>query len=101
VAISAAVAIALQLVIARRVIRGELARANGLVLCGVAPSLIVIGSVRAWFAPPHLDVPPPHWLVAIPGLELAAACGCAALAIVMTSALIRARRERAARYERN
>jgi hypothetical protein len=51
VAISAAVAIALQLVIARRVIRGELARANGLVLCGVAPSLIVIGSVRAWFAP--------------------------------------------------
>jgi hypothetical protein len=47
--------------------------------------------VRAWFSQPHVDVPPPFWMVAIPALDLAAASGAAASAIALALALARRR----------
>ena len=92
VAISAVVAIALQLVIATRLLRRErprLATANGFAICGLALSLVPVALLRAWFSAPHVSVPDQAWLVAIPGIELAGATGCAALALVLVVELIR------------
>ena len=66
-----------------------LAAASGLAAVGLAAALVPVALVRAWFSPPHLDVPPPFWFVAIPALELAAACACAAAALLLVAELAR------------
>jgi hypothetical protein len=58
---------------------------------GLTLALGATGVVRAWFSQPHLDVPPPLWMVAVPALDLAAASGAAASAIALALALARRR----------
>jgi len=82
-AVGAVIAISLQVAGSWRAIRGahdRLAAACGTTLAGLGVALAAVGIVRAWFSPPFLDVPAPHWMVAIPTLDLAAATcavGCA------------------------
>jgi hypothetical protein len=89
-----ALAIALQVAASRRVVGrapDRLAAATGLAAVGLGLALAATGAVRTWFSQPHLDVPPPFWLVAIPALDLAAASGAAASAITLALALARRR----------
>jgi len=93
-AVAVAVAIAAQVIASGCVVRrarDRLAAASGLALVGLGLALGATGAVRAWFSQPHLDVPPPFWMVAIPALDLAAAAGAAASAITLAIALTRRR----------
>jgi hypothetical protein len=93
-AIAAVVAVALQVAASWQVIRrarDRLAAAGGLALVGLTVALGGTGVVRAWFSEPHLDVPPPLWMVAVPALDLAAATGAAATAIALAIGLARRR----------
>jgi hypothetical protein len=93
-AIAIALAIALQVAASWRVVRrarDRLAAASGLAVVGLGLALVPTGAVRTWFSQPHLDVPPPFWLVAVPALDLAAASGAAATAITLAFALARRR----------
>jgi type I phosphodiesterase/nucleotide pyrophosphatase len=93
-AVAVAVAIAAQVIASGCVVRrarDRLAAASGLALVGLGLALGATGAVRAWFSQPHLDVPPPFWMVAIPALDLAAAAGAAASAITLAIALLRRR----------
>jgi hypothetical protein len=62
-----------------------LAAANGIALVGLSVALAVVGAVRAWLSPPHVDVPSPFWMIAVPTVDLAAAT--CALAAAVTLAL--------------
>ncbi len=82
IAICGIAAIGLQVIVTWRVVRGRadrLAAANGLALVGLAVALVPTLLVRAWFAPPYVEVPEPAWLVAIPGLALATGIAAAAI----------------------
>lgn len=82
--------------IQRRVVPGErLARVNGHALCGLALLWLLVGLLRSWFFEPHFDVPEPLWMVAVPALELAAAIGCVAIAIVLLHGAVTMRVQRA------
>jgi hypothetical protein len=65
--------------------RARAAAATGLAVVGLGTALGAVALARAWYAPPHLDVPPPLWMVAVPALELAAAT--CALGIALTIAI--------------
>ena len=87
-AIGVALAIAVQLVASGRMVRrapDPLAAANGIALVGLSVALAVVGAVRAWLSPPHVDVPSPFWMIAVPTVDLAAAT--CALAAAVTLAL--------------
>jgi hypothetical protein len=89
-AISAAAAIALQVIASWRVVRrapDRLAAASGIALVGLIAALGAVTVVRAWFSPPFLDVPPPFWMVAVPALDLAAASCALATAATLVLAL--------------
>jgi len=91
--LGAAFGIGLQVVVCWLVIRrtaDRLAAANAAVLAGLAISLATVGTVRAWFSAPFLDVPSPFWMVAIPALDLAAAT--CALGSLLTLAIAAVRR---------
>lgn len=95
VAISAIAAIVVQLAaylwLSRRVAKPDrLVAANGFAIAGLTASLLPVALMRAWFSPPHVDVPSAEWLVGIPGIELAGAVGCAAIAVALVVELIRA-----------
>lgn len=93
-------AIALQTIASWRVVRrapDRLAAAGGVALVGLGIALGTIGVARAWFSPPHLDVPPPFWMVAVPALDVAAAA--CAFAVALTLALAALRREERATGE--
>jgi hypothetical protein len=98
-AIGIAVAVVIQLVASWRVVRGApdpLAAANGVALVGLGSALAAAFAVRAWFSPPHLEVPPPFWMVAVPAIDLAAAT--CAVAVTLALAVTR-RRVRVARSD--
>jgi hypothetical protein len=81
---SAALAIAAQLAATWRLVRrapDRAAAARGIALVGLAGSLAITTAVRAWYAPPFLDVPPPVWMVVVPSLDLAAAACAVACAL--------------------
>lgn len=61
----------------------HLALVDGHAFGGLAALWLVVGLMRSWFYPPHHDVPEPLWMVAVPALELAAAIGCVAIAVVL------------------
>jgi len=91
-AIAAAGAIVLQVIASWRVVRrapDRLAAANGVALVGLGAGLGTVAAVRTWFSPPHLDVPPPFWMVAVPALDLAAATGALAAALTLALCLFR------------
>jgi hypothetical protein len=79
--IAAALGIAIQVVAAHLATRravDRVAAASGVAFVGLGAALAAVAIVRAWYAPPFVDVPPPLWIVAVPALELgAAACGVA------------------------
>jgi hypothetical protein len=52
-------------------------------------ALATVGLVRAWYSPPHLDVPPPFWMVVVPTLDFAAAACAMAAALTLALALMR------------
>jgi hypothetical protein len=88
-ALGLALAIALQILASRRVVRraaDRLAAARGIALVGPGLALTVVGLVRAWFSPPYLVVPPPFWMVATPAVDLAAAACALAAAITLVLA---------------
>jgi hypothetical protein len=96
-AVCGAGAIAIQLVASWHVVRSRpplprLAKANGIALVGLAVALVSTFTVRGVFAKPHVEVPEPEWLVAIPALELASAVACAAIALQLGFELIRSLR---------
>jgi len=98
-AIGIALAIAVQLLASARVVRrapDPLAAANGVALVGLGVALVAVGAVRAWFSPPHLEVPPPFWMVAVPAIDLAAATCALATAITLALAIRRSMRHEAA-----
>jgi hypothetical protein len=89
---AAAVAIAagLQVLASWRVIRraaDRMAAANGVALVGLVVALAAVGLARAWFSPPHLALPPPLWMVAVPTLDIAAATCALATVITLTLAM--------------
>jgi hypothetical protein len=92
--VAAVLAIALQVVASRLAVRhapDRLAAASGVALVGLGSALAAVAIVRAWYAPPFVDVPPPVWFVGVPALELgAASCGLAT-AIALAMALVRRR----------
>lgn len=97
-AVAVVVAVAAQVLASWWVVRrasDRLAAANGVALVGLGLALGTVTLVRAWFSPPHLEVPPPFWMVAVPTLDLAAAA--CALAIALALALAARRRGPAAR----
>jgi len=53
----------------------------------VRPSTARGGTIRVHA--PHLDVPPPFWMVAVPALDLAAATSALATAITLLLAVLR------------
>jgi hypothetical protein len=71
------------LVLRRRDPAMRFATANGLAVTGLVLALLPIGLVRIWYAPPHITVPEPFWLVGIPAGELAGGCGAAAVALLL------------------
>jgi hypothetical protein len=92
-AIGIAVAIAVQLAASWWVVRrtpDRLAAANGIALVGLALALALVGLVRAWFSPPHVEVPSPFWMVAVPTLDLAAAA-CALTNAVLLAVVVSCR----------
>jgi lysylphosphatidylglycerol synthetase-like protein (DUF2156 family) len=90
-AIFAVLGIGAQVVLSWRVLRRHTARlqaANGIALVGLATALLPAYAVRAWFAPPHAELPEPEWFVGIPGIELAAAVTSVAIALMLAIELI-------------
>ncbi len=90
-AIGIALALALQTGFSWRVVRrapDRIAAANGVALVGLGLALATVGLVRAWFSPPHLDVPPPFWMVAVPTLDLAAATCALGAALTLALAVL-------------
>ena len=90
-ALAVAATIALQVFVSWRVVRGardRIAAASGGALVGLALALGVTGTARAWFSPPHVDLPPPLWMVVVPALDLAAAACSVAAALVIALALV-------------
>jgi hypothetical protein len=83
-------AVALQVMISGWSLRrahDRLAAASGAALVGLTVALAAVATARAWFSPPHLAVPPPLWLVAVPALDVAAAtCAFAALVTLALAA---------------
>jgi len=71
---------------------GRLADACGLAWVALVTAAIVGGAAWAAFPPPYTTMPGPVWLVAIPTLELAAACGAAAVAVMLGLELALSRR---------
>jgi len=65
----------------------RIAAASGGALVGLALALGTTSTARAWFSPPHVDVPPPLWMVVVPALDLAAAACSTAAALVIALAL--------------
>ncbi|HMG22012.1 MAG TPA: hypothetical protein VK607_11860, partial [Kofleriaceae bacterium] len=99
-AIAVALAIALQVIASWLAVRraaDRLAMATGVALVGLGAALGCVGLVRAWFSPPHLEVPPPFWMVAVPALDLAAASCALGAAITLAIAALTVRRRSAAR----
>lgn len=91
-AIGATVAIALQVIVCWRIVRrapDRIATANGVALVGLALALGTVALVRAWFSPPHIDVPPPFWMVMVPTFDLAAATCALATAILLALVVLR------------
>jgi hypothetical protein len=72
--------------------RVPLATASTIALATIVIGWIPVVITRAWFAPPHLDVPPPFWMVAIPTIDVAAvACAGAAVLVLVLGAVMRPR----------
>ena len=92
--VAALLAIAMQVVashLAIRRARDRLATASGVALVGLGVALVAVAIVRAWYAPPFVDVPPPAWFVGVPALVGAATCGLAT-AIALLIAVVTGRR---------
>ncbi|MBA2542589.1 MAG: hypothetical protein H0V17_23300, partial [Deltaproteobacteria bacterium] len=82
-AVCGAGGIAMQVVASWHIVRrrrARLATANGIALVGLVVALVPLFAIRSWFVLPHIEVPEPEWLVAIPAVELAAAVTCVAIA---------------------
>jgi len=91
-ALAIAAAVAVQVIASGRVTRrarDRVAAANGIALVGLVASLAAVALVRAWFSPPHLDVPPPFWMVMVPALDVAAAACGLATAVALAVAVVR------------
>jgi len=89
-ALAIAATIALQVIVSWRAVQSagdRIAAASGGALVGIALALGTTSTARAWFSPPHVDVPPPLWMVVVPALDLAAAACSAAAALVIALAL--------------
>jgi Metalloenzyme superfamily/Type I phosphodiesterase / nucleotide pyrophosphatase len=92
-AVIATVGIGAQVALGWRVLRRQprvarLSAANGIALVGLTLALAPACAIRAWFAPPHAEVPEPQWFVAIPGVALAAAVAAIAIASMLVVELI-------------
>ncbi len=90
-AVCGAAAIAIQVVSSWHVVRGFAKRlpiANGISLIALSISLGTVFIVRGCLPVPHIEVPEPAWLVAIPALEIAAAGSCVAVTLTLILELI-------------
>jgi len=97
-AIAIALAVALQVIASvRAMVRSpdRLAAACGVALVGLGVAFGSVALVRAWFSPPHLDVPPAFWMVAVPALDVAAAACALATAVTLAIAVVAELRSRA------
>jgi Type I phosphodiesterase / nucleotide pyrophosphatase len=75
-AVGAMAAVAVQVLASWRIVRrapDPLAAACGVALVGLVTAHTTALLLRAWFSPPHLDLPPPFWMVMVPTMDLAAA----------------------------
>jgi hypothetical protein len=84
-------AIAIQFVASWHVVRGRanrLSLSNAIALAGLWISLGIVFVVRSYFSRPHVEVPEPFWLVAIPAVELGAAISCVAIAAQLIFELV-------------
>jgi hypothetical protein len=94
--IAAIVGIALQVALSYRALRNapdRLAAASGVAAVGLGVALTAVAIVRAWYAPPVIEVPPPLALIGVPALELAAAACAIAVAITLALAARVAQRQ--------
>lgn len=90
-AVCAAAAIAIQLVSSWHVARAfanRLSISNGISLIALSISLGTVFIVRGCLPVPHVDVPEPAWLVAIPAVEIAAAVSCVAVTLHLIFELV-------------
>ncbi len=96
-AVCGAAAIAIQFVSSWHVARAfanRLSISNGIALIALSISLGTVFLVRGYLPVPHVDVPEPGWLVAIPAVEIAAAVSCVAVTLHLIFELRIARRAR-------
>jgi hypothetical protein len=94
-AIGAAIAIALQVAACRyalRRARDRVAAMSGVATLALVVVLAATGAARAWLGPPHVDVPSPTWIVAVPALDVAGAACAIACAISLVAAVVGSRR---------
>ena len=73
--------------------RLRLVVAAGLAAIALTAALATVAVVRVWFSPPFFDVPPPHWMVVVPTLDLAAATCALATVITLGIAVVGSRRQ--------
>ena len=61
----------------------RLAAANGIAWMGLMLAMVPAGLAWAFFPPPYVTVPGPHWLVLIPAVEVAVACAAIDVALIL------------------
>ena len=71
-----------------RTLAERLAAANGIAWMGLMLAMIPAGLAWAFFPPPYVAVPGPHWLVLIPAVEVAVACAAIDVALTLTVEVI-------------
>ncbi len=90
-AVCGGAAIAIQVVASWHVVRAfanRLSISNGIALVALSISLGTVFIVRGYLPVPHVDVPEPAWLVAIPAVEIAAAVSCVAVTLHLIFELV-------------
>jgi 2,3-bisphosphoglycerate-independent phosphoglycerate mutase len=90
-AVCGAAAIAIQVISSWHVARAfanRLSISNGISLVALSISLGTVFIVRGYLPVPHVDVPEPAWLVAIPAVEIAAAVSCVAVTLHLIFELV-------------
>jgi hypothetical protein len=66
----------------------RLAAANGIAWMGLMAAMVPAGLAWAFFPPPYVTVPGPHWLVLIPAVEVAVACAAIDIALTLVVEVI-------------
>src|SRR5439155_24068376 len=66
----------------------RLAAANGIAWMGLMAVMVPAGLAWAFFPPPYVMVPGPHWLVLIPPVEVPVACAAIDIALPLVVAAL-------------